>query len=370
MLLACSSSMSGVPDNAADLTPSPAAALPPVVLGVLQQGAYATVPVYPRADKPPTFSDGQRLSIAQALHVAAMRTQLRFLADGTSSGGTFIAEITNAGLDAAVSVLSGPDNAAGAVPPLTQAQIPAYKTHLSTALDSYTTALVMVENEEIAPKFYAGTPSTYALELAAAVAVGRAHGVPVTNGGLTNLPARQLTWNSYYVAGDFTRADSFARRAFSPQTTAQLPDATHPNRPLPSDFQAQLTLAQQYLAVYHGSAMDYLNVHLYFQLAPVGSSSGVTTPDELTSTMNEILTYVAAASGKPVVSGEMGQYDVNPATVDAMLRAAQLSHLAYAIWFSGDGDPAYALVSSASNAAGYTLRPAGSEFAAMAARLE
>ena len=73
-------------------------------------------------------------------------------------------------------------------PPVTPEELAAYRRRLGGLLDALQRppVLLQVENEEIEPRFFAGTMAQYLGELDAAVAVAHARGIRVTNGGITD----------------------------------------------------------------------------------------------------------------------------------------------------------------------------------------
>ncbi|MFT3697915.1 MAG: hypothetical protein QM831_32545 [Kofleriaceae bacterium] len=325
----------------------------PTKLGLFPQGSFATPPTLPYAsqDLPPDQLDGKdKLALASALGATLVRTQARFLGANSISGVPYAQQIS-ASTGLVLTVLPNPANADGSTPPLEPANDDIYKANLESVIASTTPFVIMVENEENAANFYSGTPDTYAHELAVTTQVAHAHGIPVTNGGLTNIPIRLVTWYAFVRANDWTSADAFAQATFP--NPSQFPSGADPTKPIPAGAQAQIDLATQYIHTYATSDIDYLDVHLY-EVPPVQ--------------MAQELDFLASQVGKPIVSTEMGQYTYATATNDPvanMLGVAVDHHFPFVIWYSGDGNPAVALHNTASTTS-YSLRDGGTSYATFA----
>ncbi len=321
-------------------------------IGTFVQSAYTAPPVLPYTGAegtPPAIDDSTRNAITKALGGTIERTPIRFLGPGMSTGTAVATALEQAGLQLALTTLASPANSDGSTPPLDPSEVAAFQANLDATLTALSPAVVMVENEEIAPNFFSGTPADYQRELAAAVETAHAHHIPVTNGGLTNVPCRLLTWYAYYRQADFARADAFADETFAANWRQLFPSASDPTHMIAAHTQAQIDKGLELVAIYRASAMDYVNIHIY----ELGADA-----------MTQIVDYVANAVGKPVMTGEMGQYDELGATVDTMLGVAVAKQFPFVIWYSGDGNPAVALVSSSVSAPGYTMRSSGLAFRA------
>lgn len=218
-------------------------------------------------------------------------------------------------------------------PPVGLAALATYKRQLGAVLDQLPTAkVVQVENEEVEPKFFAGTMRQYVQELNAAVEVGHARGLPVTNGGITARPVSLLTWQDFRDRGLDARADDFARRAFS--------------RPIDRSIQTDLlrkpfaglrrqTLqtawdkARELIPAFRRSQMDYVNFHWYI---------------DNDAALRDVVAYLRRATNKAVVTTEIGQHNTLPGVVTGHLTAAiERLHLPLVVWFDRDGDPALGL---------------------------
>lgn len=202
-----------------------------------------------------------------------------------------------------------------------------------------------MENEETAPRFYAGTAAQYLAELRVAIDVGHAARVKVTDGGITNLPVALLVWNQLRTAGD-PGADGYLRgsvgRASTQRKVEQLiadPGLLQSDPELAAGF----TNAQDLVAGFRDSAMDAADFHWY---GPSGAS--------LASTIDGY----RSLTGRSIVTTEIGQYDADPATVTQFLDTLTAHHVDLVQWFDTDGDPAVGLHDEPG-----VLRPNGVAFA-------
>lgn len=97
------------------------------------------------------------------------------------------------GIHAHLTIKASPKTAT--VPPRTKEELATFQRNFGALLDSYSTLLVAVENEELVDKFFTGTADEYLTELRAAADVANQHGVPITNGGIDRRPIALATWN-------------------------------------------------------------------------------------------------------------------------------------------------------------------------------
>ena len=251
------------------------------------------------------------------------------------------------------------------VPPRTPEELRTFRATVTSILGRYQPALLTVENEENAPKFFSGTPQEYIRELRATIHVARPLGIPVTNGGITSVPLALMTWQRLLHRKGREAADDYATRVFSQsqgragwqKILADLLVRPYqgvgdvPGLQESWDFAKQIVHSVRRKR--HGSwgdhshaAPDFVNFHWYF-----------VDPRALSQSVD----YLRRATRRPLVMTEIGQYDREPLTVQNLLRRAFAVGLRYVVWFDGDGDPAQAL----HNGDG-TLRPNGEEFRAFA----
>jgi hypothetical protein len=258
------------------------------------------------------------------------------------------------GIAAVPTVRSHPQkNAAGdnpAHPPATAPELATYRIQLAQLLDSVPhPPLLMVENEEVSTKFFAGTMAQYAQELEAAVQVAHARGIPVTNGGLTDQPVKLLVWKDYEDRGLTELAYDFAGRAFASQPAIVRALRAQPFTGLPNaGLQAAWDRAEELVPLLRHSRMDYVDFHWY-------------TDDE--QVLAEVVDYLQRTTRKPVVTTEIGQHNTTPSVVSGHLGTLVSElRLPFVIWFDADGIPAYGLHESIGQ-----LRPNGTVFKAFVA---
>jgi hypothetical protein len=247
------------------------------------------------------------------------------------------------GFDIVLTVRANDLGPEGATQPLDAAGIATFETQLASAIDTVHPTWVMVENEETAPKFYAGTADQYLDELRAAVEIGHAKGVKVTDGGLTTLST--LVWDHLRAAGD-PGADDYLRGA-SGRTGAILraerlianPDLLRTD---PS-FSVPFATVSRLVDGFRSIDLDAVDFHWY------GPSA-----DALGRTVDVYRDLTA----RPVLTTEIGQFDDDPTTVTAFLDALTVHRAVMVLWFDTDGDPAIGL-----HDAPGVLRPNGVTFA-------
>lgn len=159
-------------------------------------------------------SPAEIVAEARALGVGTLRDEQ----DITKPVGDDQAGFAAAGLDVLLTIRNGPQlgdkGKPTVVPPHTPEALAQFRTDLGRTLDETSPVLVAVENEEVGSPFVSGTASDYLAELGAAIEVGHAHGVAVTNGGIVSRIAAVLTWQDIFAREGKAAADDFAIRAF------------------------------------------------------------------------------------------------------------------------------------------------------------
>ena len=215
-----------------------------------------------------------------------------------------------AGLKTVVTIVNRGGGSQPAAPP---ADLAAYGAGVRRQLQLNRPALAVIENEEIAPKFYSGTPEQYLVQLETAVRVAHEEGYEVTDGGLVSNATALMTWDDLWSRGKHAEADDYARRVWDPARSqerailADIPTSADPAKPI---LGASPTLRSLYdraktlMAGYRASKMDYVNFHWYHRD---------------TEALAQSVAYLQRATGKPAVTNEIGQYDTSPETVTAIL---------------------------------------------------
>lgn len=215
-----------------------------------------------------------------------------------------------------------------------------YKRQLSDLLDNlsgkYKPEFIAIENEELAKNFYDGSIEEYITQLKAAIEVAHSKGVKVTDGGITTLHV--MTYLDYLNRGMKKEAEDFKERGI-PKNLLRNMDS----RAFGARGQKLTDATYKLIEALKNSNIDYVNFHWY-----------VEDPKAL----QEAVTYLRRATGKAVITTEIGQHDDSVEWVKNVLPKAYELDLPYIIWFSGDGKKAFALQEPDGN----SLRPSGEYF--------
>lgn len=267
----------------------------------------------------------------KALGVEVLRTEQDITAPVASQRKTF----DDAGLQTLLTIRNDPhlgeSGKPTVFPPHTPEDLATFRANLKASLQANPPCLVAVENEEVGSPFVSGSASDYVAELKAAIAVAHPLGIPVTNGGIVSTVSALLTWQDLSQHTGKPAADDFARRAFVRPTQQKLlsnvlasTDGTLP----PGPSADNLAKGKELVAAYRALPLDYVNFHWY-----------IDNDRALTQTVN----YLKKATGHPVITHEIGQYNVDPAVVTGHLRTLARLGTPIVIWFDADGDPALGL---------------------------
>jgi acetyl esterase/lipase len=202
----------------------------------------------------------------------------------------------------------------------------AYRSNVADIVARTRPEVLVVENEEDSPQFWAGTPEQYAAQLQAACQVAHEADIACANGGLSSKTTALLVWADYLERQQITEACNFVQRASAdlPPDLCRFSAIEH----LSPDDQVRVATGRKLLALYQSSGQDYLNFHWYI-------------PDK--AALSEAVNYLKRATNLPVMSNEIGQYDQAPEAVQKLLAAAIELQLPYAVWFSYDRTPSQSL---------------------------
>ena len=230
-------------------------------------------------------------------------------------------------------------------PPASPAEVSVFRQQVASTLDGMPPPrLVQVENEENSTAFFQGRMQDYVNELNATVEAAHARDIKVTNGGITSSPLALLTWQDLEDRGLDAEADDFAARVFGDQPAVLQDLRREPFIGLRSQsLQGAWDRAKELIPAFRQSAMDYVNFHWY---------------DDDSRALRQAVEYLARATGKPVVTTEIGQHNANPDVVTGhLMTLIDQLHLRLVIWFDADGMPALGLHDEPGQ-----LRPNGQTF--------
>ena len=295
----------------------------------------------------PNFSEGtvlsvqSRLAVAKTLGVSLMRTT-----EVAGKTPPYTAQqLAQAGIHILMNIKKPADMS-----------LTAFQADIAQKIAQVAPTVIVVDNEEDGNNFYQGTVDEYIAELKAVVETAHQYGVKVADGGISGGPARLVTWNYYWTTGQYAQADAFAIKAFRDSGVPRLaklyddlPNQSNPTRPIlanHADSKLRLERSIAFLAAFKTIPMDYVNFHWY------QTTNGA---------MTEVVNYFRQATGKPVITNEIGQYDTNGAVTTALMQEAAGLQLPYVIWYSGDGGEGKAV--ALTNKDG-SLRPSGAAFKA------
>ena len=286
---------------------------------------------------------------------------------------SFLDSIDRAGLQAVWTVINRPKATGTSTYPSTPEQMKAYTDALDRMLTDYHPALLMIENEPIADKFYAGTAEQYLDQLAHSIPVAHAHNTLITDGAITNDPLGMLTWGYLYERSGLTTANDFGSKVLAPQVVEWMPylyqdlhaaegaPSSYPGGGDPPAFYQNLLQHWKDAVVlvngYRSLDLDYVDFHWY-------AKAGVPANDNAEA-LQTAMAYLSEATCHPLVTTEFGEYSNDPDTVRALLSKIHSNHMDFMIWFDSDGDPAVGLHDGDKTASGGVgaLRPNGVEFA-------
>ena len=187
----------------------------------------------------------------------------------------------------------------------------AYTQSLKNAIAGFSgkkPIVIAIENEEDNLKYHSGSAEDYINELKAAIPIVHAAGIKVTNAGITSQAMAYVVFNDLMDRGMRAEAQAYKQ-------SAQIA-VSAPNIKKKGEF------AKQTIAAYKNMDIDYVNFHWY------GRSND-------TKALEETINYLQRATGKPIVTNEIGQYDNSPETVKAIIQTCRKEKMPYVIWYSG-----------------------------------
>jgi len=211
----------------------------------------------------------------------------------------------------------------------------AYGKTLNAILDKYKPELAIIENEEDNPGYHSGTAQQYLAQLKTAIDICHAHGVKVTNAGLTDREIAVLVYDDFMRSGKKSEANEFAQRAFPERYKSKL-NQFYQNNPMVA---RQLDFGRQVMEAYKTLDLDYVNFHWYEPTALRGAGpDGIADAQNIDPTVfDAVVNYIKRVTGKPVITNEFGQLNASPAIVKQLMQKVLDARMDYAIWYSADG---------------------------------
>lgn len=191
-----------------------------------------------------------------------------------------------------------------------------YLNSISTILDTYKPAVLVVENEENSMElFYSGTPTQYHRELQIACSLAHNKNIKCTNGGFVSSLVIGLIYDDFLQKGQQQQADAFLKEALTPEKIREFASQRE-------KISMQLSRGKELLAGYKTSGADYVNFHWYSD-----------SPDALA----EVKAYMERVTGLPAISNEIGQQqNTNPTQVTAIMQKVVELKMPIAVWYSID----------------------------------
>ena len=227
----------------------------------------------------------------------------------------------------------------GAFPAAPPTDLADYQARLARELAAHPTPLVSIENEPTADRYYTGTPADYLAELAAAVPVAHARGAKISDGGLVSAGVQLATWNDLWTHSGCAAADHYAAIAFPAsriggEVISDVPSCADPNRTILGSNPKALQVMNDtnaLIAGFRSIPIDYVNFHWY-----------QSTPEAMKTTVE----FLRRATGKQVITNEIGQFDDSPDTARGLLDMTAQLHMSWVVWFASDGSGAVGMFNS------------------------
>ena len=270
-------------------------------------------------------TSGNIIDVANQLGAQCIRQSVTMQGwDGTS---TRFDQFVAAGLKVVLNVNWG--NPAGSPIPF-PTDTNYYKTQLSAILDIHHPEVVVIENEELTEQYHSGPIEDYINELTAAIGVCHSKGLKVANAGLLTTPLCIVVYNDFVKRGMTVEADDFKNRTFNPQMLSYI---SNPGND--SDLGVKVEKCNKLISAFGNLDLDYINFHL----AEIVNSGNYGNGDSATPKVyQEIVDFLASATGKPAMTNETAQKNLSPSLVTSMLNEYNKTGIKYVIWYSGDGD--------------------------------
>lgn len=178
--------------------------------------------------------------------------------------------------------------------------------------------IVSVCNEEGHREYWNGTVQQYLAFLEACVTVSHNHGIPISNGGITNPVVYSL--RKWYVDRGLQDSVDFVDAAYDITGNA---GGTY--------VQEMLAWYEPLLNGFAASNMDYVNLHWYEWPRTSGNASTIATSKLLPPLIN----FIQVRTGKPVITTETGTQNYQYALLYEMLDQWKASGARWIIYYAG-----------------------------------
>lgn len=318
---------SGTVDNSTAATPSVIKELPydnsRNPFGVLCNSSGGTGPLSPQI----------RIAIGKELGVNYLRTGVMITkwTGSTAANEAFV----KSGFKMVMNINNDPLGV-GQPPSPFPSDMVAYRKSISDIMDKYPAEVLVIENEEANDKYYTGTADEYLKMLNVAIDEAHKKGLRVTNGGITSRELTILTWKDFMNRGLTAQANAFGKAAIPANILAALP--TLNSIPVMKERIAEI---EKLVAAYKVLPLDFVNFHWYEPIILRFSKNAPSdaSPDHIVpGAMEAVVNYLRNATGKPVMSNEMGVVTSSANLVTELLQEAQNLKLPYVMFYSGNGD--------------------------------
>jgi len=300
--------------------------------------------------------DNDRIITAKLLGINYIRAEINL--NGFTQALPYIDSLENNGFEVIANFDYNGSVARKGLPYISNPSVIA--NNVGSVLKQFHPYLVAIENEEAVINNYSGSIQGYINELAAATQILHTTNIKVTNGGLTEDPLCILVYRDYLNRGLTAQAADFAKRTMPPAIISDLPNLS--NYP---QLANRVQVADTLLKAYKSMNFDYINFHWYepviarWPFAPYDASNMQHVD---TRAMSEVMTYLNNATGKTVISNEVGELYDSPGIVQDMMQQFATSQTPFVIWYSGDGHNSTGSNSVALNNPDGTLRDNGKAF--------
>ncbi len=262
------------------------------------------------------FTTARRLQVMQALGVSCVRDAIA-IPMWTGSSDRYESFAMNS-LKVVLNINSS-QTGENVTPMPYPSDVVTYKASVTSILNKYQPELIVIENEEENDKYHVVEPDKYIALLRAAIEVARSKSLKICNGGITARVSTLLVWDDYYSRGLRTEAADYARRSMPAALADDLPEMKR--FPKLKDNLAQ---GKQLVAAYKTMDIDFVNFHWYEPIQQ--RENTLQTPDLPninsidTKALEETIAYYKRATGKTVITNEIGTINRQTGIVQQILQ--------------------------------------------------